>query len=640
MVGLDARQYQRANSDGGRQSDDRIRRLLWQSPISPGNSIRLHGVHSGNCMYRSVFGPLANNPTKPDCSDAVVSGAPWDANRSKMDPSGTSQKFLAVMPHANTFDGGDGLNTAVTQWTWRGHSLGDYPLASGNTFDANRLQFNGKVDHNFNARHKVAVNYTNERIDSDYYNCGVTGLWPGYHPQQMQLRPQVFTVNFTSTLTSNIVNEARYGYRKSFQLIYGPWEVPDPEKRKVPLSLQLQGGANASGQNFPIAYAPSGVGGMSVNNYTCLTLCAIQGNTTPLTSFADSVSWNKGKHAFKGGVEVLLTHTTGVSTADNTMPLGTGGNSALNPVTAFANTANFPGLTPTTQTTAQQLLAFMAGSVASASQRYYITSPTQLDHWTSYLDQQRRVMEPHENEVSVFFKDNWKVRPSFTLNAGVRWQYYGVPYEGKGLTIRPQGGQDGLALFGVSGRSFSNWMNPNNGVNTSLQTQLEFVGPKTSKPGDTIYPNDYNNFGPAVGFAWELPWFGKGKTNVRGGYQISYTGGGHAGNLSNFIFTTPGFLTNVITSGPVDGSYFDVAALQKQIPLTPTTLPMQPIPLAKLSPGRAGVRSELLHSVHPELHPLDHSADHPYVHAGCALCRHKRHRVVWLVRSEHPGCVL
>ena len=108
--------------------------------------------------------------------------------------------------------------------------------------------------------------------------------------------------------------------------------------------------------------------------------------------------------------------------------------------------SNFPGLTPTTQTTAGQLLAFMAGSVASASQRFFITSPTQLDHWTNYLDQKRRVIEPHENEMSVFFKDDWKVSPSFTLNAGVRWQYYGAPYEGKGLTIRPQGGQGGLAL--------------------------------------------------------------------------------------------------------------------------------------------------------------------------------------------------
>jgi len=75
----------------------------------------------------------------------------------------------------------------------------------------------------------------------------------------------VFTVNFTSTLTSNIVNEARFGYRRSKQYIYGPWEVPDPAQREVPQSLQLQGGANASGKNFPIAYAPSGVGAMSVN---------------------------------------------------------------------------------------------------------------------------------------------------------------------------------------------------------------------------------------------------------------------------------------------------------------------------------------------------------------------------------------
>jgi hypothetical protein len=546
--------------------------------------------YSGSLQYVSVFGPgsFSGGAPNADCSNFVPSGGSWDANRTKMDPSGTSQKFLAAMPHANIFDGGDGLNTAITQWAWRGHSNADYGIATGTSFDADRMQFNGKIDQNFNARHKVAVNYTNERLDSDYYLLGLTSSWPGNFPSQILIRPQVFTVNFTSTLTSNIVNEARYGWRRSFQVIWAPWEVTDQAKRKTPLSFLLQSGASSGGQNFPIAYAPSGVGGMSVNNYFCVTTCAQQGNTTPLSSFADSVSWTKGKHAFKGGVELLLTYTSGTSTIDKTIPNASGGNSTLNPVTAFASTTNFTGLTPTTQTTAQQLLAFMAGSVASAAQEYYIKSPTQLNSWTSYLDQPRRVMIPHENEVSVFFKDNWKIRPSFTLNAGVRWQYYAVPYEGQGLTIRPTGGQDGLAMFGVSGRSFSNWMNPNAGVNTSLQTQMEFVGPGTSKSGDTIYKDDYNNFGPAVGFAWELPWFGKGKTNVRGGYQISYTGGGHAGNLSNYTFTTPGFINNVQTSGPVDGSYFDVAALTKQIPLTPAVLPMQPIPLAKLnSPAAA-----------------------------------------------------
>src|SRR5436309_12724228 len=61
-----------------------------------------------------------------------------------------------------------------------------------------------------------------------------------------------------------------------------PWEVTDPEKRKVPESFLLKGG-----QGFPIAYVPAPVGPttaqMSANNYFCLTNCAQQGNKTPLT---------------------------------------------------------------------------------------------------------------------------------------------------------------------------------------------------------------------------------------------------------------------------------------------------------------------------------------------------------------------
>ena len=42
--------------------------------------------YTGQLRYFSVFGPVVNTPTQPDCSDAVVQGTPWDANRTKLDP--------------------------------------------------------------------------------------------------------------------------------------------------------------------------------------------------------------------------------------------------------------------------------------------------------------------------------------------------------------------------------------------------------------------------------------------------------------------------------------------------------------------------------------------------------------------------
>jgi hypothetical protein len=44
--------------------------------------------YTGQLRYFSVFGPLANTPTRPDCSDAVVQGLSWDVNRPRTDPAG------------------------------------------------------------------------------------------------------------------------------------------------------------------------------------------------------------------------------------------------------------------------------------------------------------------------------------------------------------------------------------------------------------------------------------------------------------------------------------------------------------------------------------------------------------------------
>src|SRR5262249_55262473 len=145
-------------------------------------------------------------------------------------------------------------------------------------------------------------------------------------------------------------------------------------------------------------------------------------------------------------------------------------------------------------------------------------------------------------QFSFFFKDDWKATKDLTLNLGVRYEYYGVPFIAGGTTIAPVGG--GAALVGISGRGFEGWMNP--GARSGL-TEMGFVAPKSTNPGKTIWSKDFNNFGPAVGFAWQLPWFGAGKTTVRGGYQITYEGGGRFYDLDTQGVANPPGSSNITT---------------------------------------------------------------------------------------------
>jgi len=537
--------------------------------------------YTGQLRYFSVFGPLLNSPARPDCSDAIVEQKPWDSFRTGIDPAGVSQKYLTVMPHANIFDGGDGLNTAIYQWVRSAHGNANLGTASGTSYEADNKQINIKIDHNFNARHKVAVNYSHQWVDNEYIR-NPTVQWPGGYSSPTIRRPRVLTANFTSTLTPNLLNEARFGYRANWHYVWAPWEVPDLKQREVPLSLLQQGS-----QGYPIAYQPATIGSTAPDNFqvngnyfSCMTDCAQQGNHTPLFNYADTMSWTKGKHAFKGGVDIRFQYSRGYETPTAPIPKASGG-AGLNPTQVFRNNPSMPSLVANNETMANQVLYFLAGSLNSAQQYYFIQKPDQLTQWSSYLDQTRKLTDAHQNDFSVFFKDDWKVRPSFTLNLGMRYEYYGVPYEGAGLTPAPVGG--GIALFGVSGRSFDRWMRPDNGVDTSLLTKMELVGPNTPNPDKSLYKNDWNNFGPAVGFAWQLPWFGKGKTNVRGGYQITYVKGASLSTLVNSIFLTQGFLNLAQTQGPTNGSYFNLQNLPGLIPIPPSSLPLAPIPLTKPS---------------------------------------------------------
>jgi hypothetical protein len=558
--------------------------LATANPVRPsvdssGNPLRpetnANGTpYTGQLRYFSVFGPLSNTPARPDCSDATVQqGAPWDANRPGMDPVGMTQRYLGFMPRANIFDGGDGLNTAIHQWQFAAHGDGNLSTASGTSFFADHRQANLKIDHILNSRHKIAVNGSYQVVPNDYIPVsGPTVQWPDGYLSRTLRKPRVLTVNFTSTLTPTLLNEARYGYRANWHYVWAPWEVPDEKAREVPLSL-LRNGSNG----IPIAYTPATVGGLTTVSFTCNTGCAQQGNYTPLYQYADTLSWTKGRHAFKGGVDIRFAFTKGYETPTAPIPKAFGG-AGQNPNQRFSNNTAMPGFVSNNQTLANSLLYFLSGSLDRA-QMYYHIYDSKDPQWNSFLDHARKLTWAHQNDWSVFFKDDWKVHPSFTLNLGMRYEFYGVPYEHRGLTPTPVGG--GIAMFGVSGRSFERFLRPDNPIDPNLLMQIELVGPHSPNPDHSLYKDDWNNFGPAIGFSWQLPWLGQGKTNIRGGYQVSYTRPSNPANLVNFVLLNPGFSNLAQTTGPLDGTYFDLRNLSPEVPIRPATQPLQPIPLTK-----------------------------------------------------------
>lgn len=146
---------------------------------------------------------------------------------------------------------------------------------------------------------------------------------------------------------------------------------------------------------------------------------------------------------------------------------------------------------------------------------------------------------------SFFFQDDWKAHPRLTLNLGLRYEVSSVSREKNGL----------LQNFDLATRTFT-------------------------PVGQKLYDTDKNNFGPRVGFAFDV--FGNQKTVLRGGFGIFYNqelpasfGSPQANSFpsqSVDLFTAL-FNCGIFISYPVDPKAFacsvpDAYIIEKKIPTT------------------------------------------------------------------------
>ncbi len=135
------------------------------------------------------------------------------------------------------------------------------------------------------------------------------------------------------------------------------------------------------------------------------------------------------------------------------------------------------------------------------------------------------------HDFAFYGQDSWRVTPRFTLNLGLRWEYFGVQHNKD-----PK--KDSNFYFG-------------SGANLEEKMRNGKVELAPDSPVGGLWAKDLNNFAPRVGVAWDV--FGNGKTSLRGGYGISYER--NFGNVTfNVIQNPPNYATINLSPADVGGS--------------------------------------------------------------------------------------
>ncbi|MBI3680931.1 MAG: carboxypeptidase regulatory-like domain-containing protein [Acidobacteria bacterium] len=487
------------------------------------------GARNANALASIPTADLQGNPVRPPVAQGdlqTVNVFGRDASRPAPDPSGMIQKQLSLIPLPNNWLVGDGLNTAGYTWIRR------VPV----DFEEWDLRF----DHNFNSKHRLTFVFGTQAYDS----LNVTG------PQALPDSPggrgpndtKTYSLTFTSVVRANLLNEARAGVFRPVQRLMAPWEVGGTD-------TQPKAGGYPYLISFNLVSSPL---------YPAITADP-SNRITPVYQYSDTLSWVKGRHTFKGGGEVRFVSSAGYD-ANLVMPRATLGGGA-------APTAVFQALPGIGQNLGgiQQLLYELAGSLNGAAQSF--NSPGGGN--PAFLAGENKQRNWRQPEASWFFKDDIRLRRDLTLNLGLRYEWYAVPFEaqGKGLALAGGGG----AIFGISGTSFRDMFRPGS-LNGGL-TQLEPIGPNTPNAAKQLYEDDWNNFAPSAGLSWSLPWFGKNKTVLRAGYGIGYERS-PTYLVHDVSGGQPGYLT---TTTFLSASLISTANLR--LPLAPQGKPLELAPL-------------------------------------------------------------
>jgi hypothetical protein len=326
-----------------------------------------------------------------------------------------------------------------------------------------------RVDHRFTEKYTVSARFI---YGGDTAQDSTLDTLPGIGGVSQTSQSYNGSLNSIAAFTPNLVNEFRFGLNRT----------------SVPFTCDGSKTIDQTGVLDPFGYGTDynfaqSTGVSTISDFGCASLgdSNSQYRRYGTWHLLDNLTWVKGRHNIKVGGEFRYIFENGYDdfSARPTVDFTAFGNFGINIVNCPVACNN-----PSDEVLQTMAAALLGVPGIQSQTQFFNANGTRTASDYRLLDQ---------HEYGTFVQDSWKVRNNLTLQIGLRYEFDGVPFERNG--------------------NLSNllYQQPYDPAPITFQT----VGPGT---GRQIYKDDYKDFEPRLGLAWDP--LKTGKTSFRAGYGI------------------------------------------------------------------------------------------------------------------------